>query len=46
MLMAGLDEIENKLNPGEPAEKDLKDLYDLDEDAAAIRTMPGSWTKP
>jgi glutamine synthetase len=40
MLMAGLDGIENKMNPGEPAEKDL---YDLEaKEAAKIRTMPGS----
>jgi glutamine synthetase len=40
MLMAGLDGIENKVNPGEPAEKDL---YDLEpKEAAKIRTMPGS----
>ncbi len=40
MLMAGLDWIENKINPGEPAEKDL---YDLEaKEAAKIRTMPGS----
>jgi glutamine synthetase len=35
-----LDGIENKINPGEPAEKDL---YDLEpKEAAKIRTMPGS----
>ena len=40
MLIAGLDGIENKINPGEPAEKDL---YDLEaKEAAKIRTMPGS----
>ena len=40
MLMAGLDGIENRINPGEPAEKDL---YDLEaKEAAKIRTMPGS----
>ena len=40
MLRAGLDGIENKINPGEPAEKDL---YDLEaKEAAKIRTMPGS----
>src|SRR6266576_5020087 len=40
MLMAGLAGIENKINPGEPAEKDL---YDLEpEEAAKIRTLPGS----
>ncbi|MDO8355741.1 MAG: type I glutamate--ammonia ligase [Nitrospira sp.] len=40
MLMAGLDGIQNKINPGEPAEQDL---YDLEAKAAAkIRTMPGS----
>ena len=40
LIGAGLDGIENKINPGEPAEKDL---YDLEaKEAAKIRTMPGS----
>ncbi|OLB01681.1 MAG: type I glutamate--ammonia ligase [Nitrospirae bacterium] len=40
MLMAGLDGIENKLDPGEPMDKDL---YDLEpREAARIPTMPGS----
>ena len=40
MLMAGLDGIENKIDPGEPMDKDL---YDLDpREAARIPTMPGS----
>ena len=40
MLMAGLDGIENKIEPGAPMDKDL---YDLEpEEAAEIPTMPGS----
>jgi glutamine synthetase len=40
MLMAGLDGIENKIDPGEAMDKDL---YDLEpEEAAQIPTMPGS----
>jgi glutamine synthetase len=40
MLMAGLDGIENKIEPGKPMDKDL---YDLEpEEAAKIPTMPGS----
>jgi glutamine synthetase len=40
MLMAGLDGIENKINPGEAMEKDLYELHG--EELAAIPTMPGS----
>ncbi|WP_447979936.1 type I glutamate--ammonia ligase [Candidatus Nitrospira bockiana] len=40
MLMAGLDGIENKIDPGEPMDKDL---YDLEpKEAAKVPTMPGS----
>ena len=40
MLMAGLDGIENKIDPGDPMDKDL---YDLEpREAASIPTMPGS----
>ena len=39
MLMAGIDGIENKIDPGRPMDKDL---YDLEpEEAAKIPTMPG-----
>lgn len=40
MLLAGLDGIENKLDPGEPMDKDLYDLEPAE--AARIPTMPGS----
>jgi glutamine synthetase len=40
MLMAGLDGIENKIDPGPAIEKDM---YDLEaKEAARIKTMPGS----
>jgi len=40
MLMAGLDGIKNKLNPGSPLDKDI---FELDaEEAAKIPSMPGS----
>ena len=40
MLMAGLDGIQNKIDPGDPLDKDL---YDLEpEDAAKINSTPGS----
>jgi glutamine synthetase len=40
MLMAGLDGIENKLDPGEPLDKDIYGLSA--EEAAGIPVMPGS----
>jgi glutamine synthetase len=39
-LMAGLDGVQNKLDPGEPIDKDL---YDLEpEEAEKVRSTPGS----
>lgn len=40
MLMAGLDGIENKIDPGPPVDKDLYSLKG--KEAEALRTMPGS----
>ncbi|NPA90449.1 MAG: type I glutamate--ammonia ligase [Chloroflexi bacterium] len=40
MLMAGLDGVENRLDPGEPMDKDLYDLPP--EEAAQIKQVPGS----
>jgi glutamine synthetase len=40
MLMAGLDGIENKMDPGQPLDKDI---YELDlEELANVPSMPGS----
>ena len=40
MLMAGLDGIDNKIDPGEPVDKNLYNLPP--EEAANIRSTPGS----
>jgi len=40
MLMAGLDGIENKIDPGEPLDKDIYDLGP--EELAQVPSMPGS----
>ena len=40
MMMAGLDGIENKMDPGQPMDKDI---YELDpEELASVPSMPGS----
>jgi glutamine synthetase len=40
LLMAGLDGVQNKINPGEPLDKDL---YELEpKEAAKIKSTPGS----
>jgi glutamine synthetase len=40
MMMAGLDGIENKIDPGQPLDKDIYSLSP--EELAAVPTMPGS----
>ena len=40
MLMAGLDGIQNKIDPGDPIDKNIYDLPP--EEAALIRQVPGS----
>src|SRR5512142_845550 len=40
MLMAGLDGIENKIDPGHPLDKDIYELGP--EELASVPTMPGS----
>jgi len=40
MLMAGLDGVQNQIDPGEPVDKDLYDLPP--EEAALIKQVPGS----
>ena len=40
MLMAGLDGIENKIDPGEPLDKNIYALSP--EEASSIPSMPGS----
>jgi glutamine synthetase len=40
MLMAGLDGIENKLDPGQPLDKDIYDM--APEELANVPSMPGS----
>ena len=40
MLMAGLDGIENQIDPGEPVDKNLYDLPP--EEAANLKTLPES----
>ncbi|MGZ3488577.1 MAG: hypothetical protein ACXVBY_17140, partial [Isosphaeraceae bacterium] len=40
MLMAGLDGVQNKIDPGDPIDKDL---YDLEpEEAVKVKSTPGS----
>jgi glutamine synthetase len=43
MLMAGLDGIQNKIDPGEPLDKDIYDLPP--EELAEVPSIPGSLEK-
>jgi len=43
MLMAGLDGVQNKIDPGAPMDTDIYELSD--EDAAGVPTVPGSLEK-
>jgi glutamine synthetase len=40
MVMAGLDGVENKIDPGQPLDKDIYDLGP--EEMAKVPSMPGS----
>ena len=40
MMMAGLDGVENKIDPGQPLDKDIYDLGP--EELAKVPSMPGS----
>jgi glutamine synthetase len=40
MMMAGLDGVENKMDPGQPLDKDIYDLGP--EELANVPSMPGS----
>jgi glutamine synthetase len=40
MVMAGLDGVENKIDPGQPLDKDIYDLGP--EELAKVPSMPGS----
>ena len=40
LLMAGLDGVQNQIDPGEPMDKDLDDLPP--EEAAKVKQVPGS----
>jgi glutamine synthetase len=40
MLMAGLDGVENKIDPGQPLDKDIYDM--APEELASVPSMPGS----
>jgi glutamine synthetase len=42
-MMAGLDGVQNQIDPGEPMDKDLYDLPP--EEAAQIKQVPGSLAK-